>query len=355
VDEAVVTNVAQIDAAWLSRALSRRVLAFQAEPLGGDWSRIVRITPRYEPGAGDEGPSALCLKMCSGSQAVFGDSEVSYYTRDYVGCEDAPIPRCHHAAYDAATRNYHLLLEDLSATHGATWDLPKTLAHGLAVAEALARLHSHRWGKTSLANVGVSIAGEAEFSRYFAHVRAGLNPLFETLGSELEPKWREALTSAFEHHGRVMRDRAESGVGFTLVHGDVNPGNILAPRNGARPVYLIDRQPFDWSLQCWLGASDLAYLMVLFWEPEQRRAWQFEILRHYQAELRLRGVEFSWDQLLWDYRFSVVQALESAVEWLVKPEDRAQKRWIWEPQLKRSLQAFFELDCGRLWSETAIR
>ena len=95
--------------------------------------------------------------------------------------------------------------------------------------------------------------------------------------------------------------------------------------------------------------------MVLFWEPEQRRAWQFEILRHYQAELRLRGVEFSWDQLLWDYRFSVVQALESAVEWLVKPEDRAQKRWIWEPQLKRSLQAFFELDCGRLWSETAIR
>jgi hypothetical protein len=30
--------------------------------------------------------------------------------------------------------------------------------------------------------------------------------------------------------------------------------NILVPRQGDRPIYLIDRQPFNWSLTAWLGA-----------------------------------------------------------------------------------------------------
>jgi hypothetical protein len=57
------------------------------------------------------------------------------------------------------------------------------------------------------------------------------------------------------------------------VHGDLNPGNLLWPRQGVEPVYLIDRQPFDWSLQRWLGVSDLARLMIIPWAPELRREW----------------------------------------------------------------------------------
>jgi hypothetical protein len=33
--------------------------------------------------------------------------------------------------------------------------------------------------------------------------------------------------------------------GFTLIHGDGGKANILIPRAGDRPVYIIDRQPFE--------------------------------------------------------------------------------------------------------------
>jgi hypothetical protein len=357
----VISCVEQISAAWLTEALhasgalrTGKVAALEIEASSSAWSRIARVTPHYEPQATGELPSALLLKMCAGGQAVFGNSEVLYYTRDYEGYDAAPLPRCYDAAYDQASQSYHLLLADLSATHHATWDLPKTLEHGCAVAESLARLHAHRWGDERLAEIGLHSAGAPELSRYFAHVQQGLQPLFEILGTDLDPKWRAALTDVFEQHPGAMRARSQNPVGFALVHGDANPGNILAPRQGLGPVYLIDRQPFDWSLQCWLSASDLAYMMVLFWEPAQRSEWQLEILRHYQATLRTLGIELSWDQLFVDYRLSVVQALESAVEWLVVPEDRTAKRWIWEPQLQRAMAAFFELSCGDLWSEAHV-
>jgi hypothetical protein len=180
-------------------------------------------------------------------------------------------------------------------------------------------------------------------------VQKGLEPLFEILGAELDPSWRSELVTVAENHLRVMRTRVSKPVGFTLVHGDVNPGNILAPHEGHRPIYLVDRQPFDWSLQCWLGTSDLAYMMVLHWEVEQRRQWQEQVLLRYQAALAERGIAYDREQLLWDYRFSVIEALEYAVEWLVVPADRTAKRWIWEPQLKKSMAAYFDLQCGELW------
>ncbi len=87
-----------------------------------------------------------------------------------------------------------------------------------------------------------------------------------------------------------MRERTRDGAGFTLVHGDVNPGNVLTPISGAGPVYLIDRQPFDWSLTTWLGASDIAYMIVHRWDTELRRELELPVLRHYHAALERRGV-----------------------------------------------------------------
>jgi hypothetical protein len=148
-----------------------------------------------------------------------------------------------------------------------------------------------------------------------------------------------------------MVRRAGDGTGITLIHGDVNPGNVMVPRPGHDgPVILIDRQPFDWSLPVWIGAWDLAYPMVLFWEPDQRRQWQEPVLRRYRASLAAAGIELSWDGLWRDYRLAVVQCLENAVEWLVVPADRSEKRWLWEMQLARAMDAYLELGCDQLWA-----
>jgi hypothetical protein len=71
-----------------------------------------------------------------------------------------------------------------------------------------------------------------------------------------------ALHEIFAQHPAKMLARAANPSSLTLIHGTPNPGNILPPIHGQQPIYLIDRQPFDWSLVVWLGVSDVAYMMV---------------------------------------------------------------------------------------------
>jgi len=174
--------------------------------------------------------------------------------------------------------------------------------------------------------------------------------MIETLGDTLDPAWRRALVEIFARHPAQMLERTRDSTGFTLIHGDPNPGNILAPIDGAGPVYLVDRQPFDWSLTTWLGVGDMAYVMVHWWESERRRELELPILHHYHAALERRGVAgYAWEQLLRDYRLTAVQSVYVATEWCVLEEDRTRVRWNWEPQLRKAMTAFFDLQCVGLW------
>ena len=51
------------------------------------------------------------------------------------------------------------------------------------------------------------------------------------------------MRTIFARHPQVMIKRLQDPRGFTIIHGDVGVGNVLAPRQGDRPIYLIDRQP----------------------------------------------------------------------------------------------------------------
>jgi hypothetical protein len=352
----VISDVDQVTPDWLTDVLARsgvlpagRVLQVGVETERSVWSQIVRLRPRYDDATGRP-PTALLLKICAGDDAVFGPSEVLYYTRDYQGLAAAPIPRCHDAQFSESPRAYHILMDDLSATHANTWEIAPTLERGRAVADALAALHAYRWGPAELSAIGATLPGTAEIERYIGHVRQGLQPLLDTLGDTLDPRWREALHDLFANHPARMLARTHDHAGFALVHGDVNPGNILAPRAAAGSVYLVDRQPFDWSLTTWLGVSDVAYMMVHWWDTALRRQWERPILRHYHDALTRRGVSgYPWDQLERDYRLCAVQSVYVAVEWLIVEQDRTRMRWVWEPQLHKAMTAFFDLGCAGLW------
>jgi hypothetical protein len=354
----VVTEEAEITAAWLTEVLFRagaleagRVETVTFELAGASWSRNARLRLGYSEASSGERPERLFLKICAGPSAVFGPSEVHYYTRDYLAHPGAPLPRCYDAAYRAEPRAYHVLLADLSATHVDGFQVEPGLEMGRSVADALARLHTAHWGaaaRVPAGPAGGAGAGEGELERYFGWIEPGLAPLLAAAGDALAPAGRAVLERVFGRHRAAMRRRAQRPAGLTLVHGDTNPGNLLFPRRAPGPVYVIDRQPFDWSLQCWLAASDLAILMVLHWEVEPRRALELPVLRAYREALSGCGVEYSWDELFWDYRFSVAQCLEFAVEWCVLPKDRTGMRWLWERQLHRSLAAWDDLGCDEL-------
>lgn len=354
--DGVVTEVSQITTEWLESVLQRAgalrgggVLGFDVETRTESWSNSARLHLRYLPDSSGDLPASLFLKMCRFTE--FGGSEVDYYRRDYVGAADVPIVRSYDARYDSQQRAYHLLLDDLSASHTNTWQSTVTPELVAAIARAVAALHAHRWDAAAIHEIGAHLPGKPELDGYFDHIRRGLEPLLAIGGDDVKPEWRPLLHEIFEHHPNLMLARTRQPRGICLVHGDVNPGNVLAPRTWPGRVYLIDRQPFDWSLRVWLGVSDLAYLLCSFWPVEIRRDFEQIMLEHYHSALVRLGIEdYGWHALWADYRLSAVQAVYVAVEWCVLESDRARMRWLWTRELRQAICAFEDLRCRELWT-----
>jgi hypothetical protein len=151
-----------------------------------------------------------------------------------------------------------------SNTHTIACNKPPTLKYGLALAEALAILHAHCWGAERLAVANASGHDADHIRRWVAIGEPGAAHIIGQLGHELTPHWPTAIRNIFDRHPQAMIRRNQDANGFTLFHGDAGCYNIMAPRKGVRPIYLIDRQPFDWSLTTWLGVYDLAYALFDF-------------------------------------------------------------------------------------------
>jgi hypothetical protein len=218
-----------------------------------------------------------------------------------------------------------------------------TLGYGLALAEGLAALHAHWWGAERRAEAGEPIHDAAHIRRFVAIAEPGAAHIVNDFSHELKPHWPNALRRLFATHAERLAARAREASGFSLVHGDAGDANILVPRDGNQPLYLIDRQPFNWSLTTWLGVYDLAYAMVLDWPVETRRQLEEPVLRHYHACLRQRGVAgYGWDQLFADYRLSAETCVTIAVEYC---RGGVNERWVpvWLPMLQRALTACDEL------------
>ena len=90
-------------------------------------------------------------------------------------------------------------------------------------------------------------------------------------------------------------------------------------------------------------------MMVHWWESDLRRELEKPVLAHYQEVLAGQGIVYSWEDLWRDYRLAAVQSLYVAVEWCALDEDRTNMRWVWEPQLRKAMAAFYDLDLAGLW------
>ncbi len=315
----VIRHESELTPAWLSQVLGREVASIGIVQGHGNWSRQLSIAAAMADGSS----LSLRLKLCLGD--TFGRSELDYYMRDYRGMANAPLVRCFDAAHDPAV-GYHLLLEDLSATHVDQRDLPPTLSHGLAVAEALGRLHRHHW-------CSMPAPAEAVLDRYFDEIRPGLAPMEQATGV--------ALRQDFLRHEAAFRRRWAEPRGMSLLHGDLNPTNVLAPRAGDTPVYFLDRQPFEWSLTYGVAASDLAYAVIPWWPPAARREFEEAVLRRWHEALD--RPEYGWSEALADWRLSVVQCLNVPMEWCARPSTLQGMRWLWEAQFTRVRAAIAEL------------
>jgi len=353
-NDAVITSIDQVSSAWLTSVLVKSgaltqgaVESIKVSVGQGNWSKSAKLLVKYAGNAQGLLPERLFLKMVetdTGDGETFSDSEVTYYLRDYAGVQNTPLLRCYHGAYSEALKRYHLLLDDVSQTHVQATEKAPTLEYGLALADGLAALHAHWWGAERLARAGASIHDASHIQQFVDIARPGLAHIVRQFSSELKPHWPDRMRKLYLHHPQAMIRRAQDSNGFTLIHGDAGSYNILAPRQGERPIYIIDRQPFNWSLTTWLGVYDLAYTIVLDWGPETRRRFEIPVLKHYYQALLQNGVvDYSWEQLYEDYCLCAAMGVYIATEYC-RGGVNENLVPVWLPMLQRSLIACDDLN-----------
>lgn len=297
-------------------------------------------------------PEHVFLKLCPDDHPFLGASEPNYYRRDYIALTDGPIAKCFAAVgasgltQDSFGHGYALFLQDLSASHGDNKYKPADTSHAEHLGRALGQLHAHRWGADGDPEGSHDL--QADLEHYISHVARGLDPILSDPGDGIDHLSRSRLTRLFSEDADIMLRRAVEGKGLTLVHGDPNPTNVLTPQNACDdrlPLYLIDRQPFDWSLRLWLGASDLVYAAVPFWPEEVRRNLQTPLLKSYHRALLENGVhDYSWDDLLEDWWACSCMAAFTAIEWGSDPVSLEKMKGLWKKQLQRALALLNDRD-----------
>ncbi|MCP4425793.1 MAG: hypothetical protein GY803_14975 [Chloroflexi bacterium] len=355
----VITSIDQVSVEWLTTALTQngaliqgQVASFAVEGGQGNWSTNAKLRLTYTPEARGERPQRLFLKLVNtdlDDDETFLPSEVPYYARDYVDVPDAPLITCYDAANSDALKRYHILLEDVSETHTDAAEKEPTLAYGLALAEGLAAMHARWQGADRLAEAGAKMHDAGHIRQFVAIAEPGVEHILTHAAHELEPHWPDLMRSLFAHHPQALIERSQDVNGFTIIHGDAGEYNIMVPREGDASIYLIDRQPFNWSLTVWLGAYDLAYAMALDWEVETRRQYEIPVLKRYHAHLIKHGVTgYEWERLFDDYRLCVAMGVYIATEYC---RGGVNERWfpVWLRMLQRLLTACDDLNCAELW------
>ena len=352
-EERVLSDISEATAEWLTGILQAKgfllhgtVKSVQRTDDTSVHAHTARLKIAYSVAATGALPAALFLKVCKEGSTLFADSEVQYYTTIAADMPDPPIPLCYHSAYDSQTNRYHLLLQDLTETHQVNWKVTPTLPHVAPIVDALAHLHAHWWDSSRLAETIGRYPDAGVMELYVAHALPGVPPLLDFLGNRITREEREIIQCVFDKHPALLRKRTEEGKHFTCIHGDPNPGNILSPTDANGRAYLIDRQPFSWSLTTWLGVSDLAYLMVHWWDTDIRRELEEPVLHRYWEQLQMRGVEdYAWERLWEDYRLAALQSFYVVADWNIDPTEQQQMEWVWWPQLQKTLTAYRDLNC----------
>jgi thiamine kinase-like enzyme len=348
-----ITSEAQITPEWLSEALTRnghldqgRVESIAIATSSTFFSHIHRLEITYSDGA-VKLPTRMILKVpFAHSQPALdmGREEVIAYTKLHRTMPSPPILQCFDARIDPESGPSHLLIQDLEPTHfQPPLPVPPSRRHNELCVETLARLHAFWWESPALGVEVGTLMDEASWLQIKELTEDSLPKFYEVLGDGLSPERRRAYDRAVEFLPQFWRQRLFDRGHNTLIHGDAHSWNFMHPRdpeNGR--AYLIDLA----TLRVRPPTNDLAYMIAVHWYSDRRRQQEMPLLRHYHQALCAAGVRnYSWDECLLDYRYSVVSHLFTPV---VQAASGAIPATVWWHSFERINCAFAELDCEEL-------
>ena len=349
----VVERPTDLTVEWLTAALGVPVSDFVFERIGtGQMSECYRVGLTYADG--DEGPNSVVLKVAAtdpvsrqtGLALGLYEREVRFYT-DIAPGLDGPIAPCHHAAFDAETGAFHLLLGDAGPAvvgdeiRGATIEQAR-----LALSE-LGRVHAPLLGDTAMANADWLNRDSPMNQALIGQLYAGF---YERYRDQIAPEHREVCERLVASFDAYVVGEAEPQRAHGLVHGDYRLDNMLFGEPGAdRPLTVVDWQTVTWGP----AMTDVAYFLGCALDNEHRRDQYDGLLRAYHDALGANA-PISVDDVRDGVRrasfFGVMMAIVSSM--LVERTDRGDEMFM--VMLQRHCQHVLDTDALAVLPEPVV-
>ncbi|MGH9044531.1 MAG: phosphotransferase family protein [Acidimicrobiales bacterium] len=282
---------AEVDAAWMTRALSRDfpgavVGGVRIEELGEGTNRRARAHVRYHSGFG---PRSVFVKREGSMRNRLALVALGALENEVRICDARiALPLEHPAPYGSGCDRYRLsnvvVMEDVALRSAK----PNAARAGLPIEEVvsgilgLARLHAAYWEGSG---PGLAFLRPWRLSWYMAPVSwANLSRAMRKLHSvghaDLVPSGLTpaALDKRFRRWVRVAASAPR-----TLLHGDPHPGNTYLTPSGTIGFY-------DWQLARFGNWShDIGYFVASSLTASERRENEGELLRTYLSEVANQG------------------------------------------------------------------
>jgi hypothetical protein len=311
----------------------------------------VLFSAGYRSGMGAGLPERLMLKIARTDDDVmapFYANEVAFYDRLRPEL-DIEAPRSLGGHYDAGSRYFALMLEDLTARGAHFPNVLEAVSTDQirSLLGVLARLHAHFWNTDRFASdlrwVGSALEGDVAVllndaaAPYIQHeidnqaFKSELVGMIGWTGDELRA-------------GMKAMHRHQESLDQCLVHGDTHLGNCYFLPGGATGL-------LDWQL---MGRGhpmhDVSYIISTGLSIADRRTHEQELLQYYLDALAEAGAANvpGFDESWTEYRRS--QIWNVYVGWLTTPV----VNYGWEINVMNHLRlvtAFGDLDTGKLVRE----
>jgi thiamine kinase-like enzyme len=341
----LLSTASEIDTAWVAGVLEVDRRSVTRVEVTASWDTPVSTVARVRVDYARETslPVSFFVKFTKESVAATIRSsferEVRIYADRAYRVPAGLMPACHYAAYSPDEQRFTIVLEDLSESHFQTeWPLLPVMKDCRLAVECIARLHAHWWDHPELEAKTHPFPDGDELADLLEASRRKTSEFVAFMDDRLDPSYRRIIDEVLSN-GERLAERRLQGRNLTLVHNDAHLWNFLFPKKEEASIKLIDWQLFG---NGW-GATDLGYMIALFWPTVRRRRYESELLGAYHATLTENGVSnYSFAELMADYKLAIASTIFVPInQWQLKI-------WpaIWVGHLDRIFAAYEDLDCS---------
>jgi aminoglycoside/choline kinase family phosphotransferase len=357
----VPTTPEELSADWLTLALRQGnaigkalVRSFQVAPLAeskGFYGQLKRVTLEYdreEAGA----PRSLIAKFSSATQAMRQQAIPSYqrevhFYRHLAQQTKLPTPNCYYADINSETGEHVLLLQDLAPAQSGSRIEGCSIEHAKLAVHHIASFHATWWQSPLLEQL-------EWIPREVTPDRSSLHEEYQRWWSLFYEQVKDRLPDSLKVIGErlgeqraMLRQQLFGSSPQTLIHRDFQADNLIfGTQKGGVPFAVVDWQFLSRGRGIW----DVAYFLSESMLPADRRAIEGELLASYHQSLLDQGVEgYSFEQLLYDYRLSLLQRFTALVSTIaVMPFSEEQRQLHINILLPRNGAAILDHNAGEL-------